>query len=75
MSLFERKSSTSESRQKQSELPAKETETAKTPEKTEEQIKLEVLTNELESNKNSLEKLFEALDENDAIQNIYSNLK
>jgi predicted nucleic acid-binding Zn-ribbon protein len=55
MSLFERKSSTSESRQKQSELPAKETETAKTPEKTEEQIKLEALTNELENNKHSLE--------------------
>lgn len=34
-----------------------------------------VAKEEIEANKESAEKLFEALDENDAIQNIYSNLK
>lgn len=34
-----------------------------------------VAKEEIESNKESIEKLFEALDDNDAVQNIYSNIK
>ena len=30
---------------------------------------------EIEANKESAEKLFEALDDNDAVQNVYSNIK